>query len=371
MNAVIIGAGAIGGCLGGWLSEAYDTVWLYDQPQVTARLREQGLWLYPEHGEAEKKRVDVRVIDALSDAPKPDVVFIAVKNYSLEAVAQMVKEQIGDDLLVVGLQNGVFNQSVLPRLFKRVLYAVIEFNAWVDEPGVIGYQNKGPFVLGTLATAGEQGGAEQGGGQGGAQGDTEQGEAARGDTQGEDARLDANTVAAWMSKAVETIATDRIRDAALCKMVINLTNSFTTLVGFKYREIESMPLFKRILSNSMNEGVSILKAAGVREFKVDTMPSWTKIWASATLPDFLTNGIFKKNLDKMVLSSMAQDILQRKSGVSELDTLLGYFVQLADQYQVAAPYNRTVYQLCQREFAKDPFVPLTETEVFSEIEAAL
>ncbi|MDR2382029.1 MAG: 2-dehydropantoate 2-reductase [Bifidobacteriaceae bacterium] len=335
MKALIVGAGAIGGCLGGWLSQVHETVWLYDLPAVASRLREQGLWLYKEHGEADKERVEVRAVDDLKDVPEVDVVFIAVKNYSLAPVAKVVKEQVAGSPVVVGLQNGVLNQTILPDLFERVLFGVIEFNAWIDQSGAIGYQSKGPFVLGGLDGA---------------------------------AQADATAVADWMGQAVETIPTDRIRDAALCKMVINLTNSFTTLVGFKYREIDDMALFKRVLSNSMCEGVTILKAAGVREFKVSTMPSWTKIWASAKLPDVLTNGIFQKSLDKMVLSSMAQDILQRKTGQSEVDSLLGHFVRLADEYHVAAPYNRAVYRLCQREFAKPDFVPMTEAEVFAAVQ---
>ena len=178
-------------------------------------------------------------------------------------------------------------------------------------------------------------------------------------------------VSEFMSKGVETIITDRIRDAAYCKMVLNLTNSFTTLVGFKYREISSMPLFKKMLSNSMYEGVKILKAAGIKEFTVGNMPSWGKIKASATLPDFITNGIFKRNLNKMVLSSMAQDIIQRKSGVSELDSLLGHFVELADRYKVDAPYNKTMYELCKNEFAKESFKPLTEEQVWEVIKKKL
>jgi 2-dehydropantoate 2-reductase len=334
MKIVIIGAVAIGGCFGGWLSEKYDDVYLLDQGPVAETLKTKGLSLYWQEDKTPKK-IPVRVIDSLSDVQDIDIIAIAVKNYSLDAVAKMIKNTVPGEPLIVALQNGVENQTILPKYFKRVVYTIIEFNAWFDEPGVIGYQNKGPFVFGVL------------------------------DSQSQD---DLKTVCDYVGKAVESISTDRIRDAAYCKMVINLTNSFTTLVGFKYREISSMPLFKRILSNSMYEGIKIIKAMGVKEFHVGHMPSWGKIKASATLPDFITNGIFQKNLKKMVLSSMAQDIIQRKSSTSELDSLLGHFVELADRYKVSAPYNKAVYELCKREFAKPDFKPLTEEQVWAAIE---
>ena len=338
MKVVIIGAGAIGGCLGGWLSEVYGDIYLLDQGEVAKNLKEKGLTLYKQGEKNDKKKIPVKLIDKLSDVNDIDIIAIAVKNYSLEAVAKTIKKQVKGDPIILALQNGIANQTILPKHFKRVIFSIIEFNAWFDEPCVIGYQNKGPFVLGTL---------------------------------GNDLQDELKTVSELMGKAVDTITTDRIRDAAYCKMVINLTNSYTTLVGFKYREISSMPLFKKVLSNSMYEGVKIIKAAGVNEFKVGNMPSWGKIKASATLPDFITSGIFKKNLDKMVLSSMAQDILQRKSGTSELDSLLGHFVELADKYKVNAPYNKAVYELCKVEFAKDNFKPLTEEQVWEAVKRKL
>ena len=337
MKTVIIGAGAIGGCLGGWLSEKYNDVFLIDQGETAKNLKEKGLTMYPQGGENNKKKIPVKVADRLSDVENPDVIIIAVKNYSLEAVAKSVVSEIKGDPIILGLQNGVLNQTLLPKYFKKVVFGVIEFNAWFDEPGVIGYQRKGPFVLGCTCEGLEK---------------------------------ELSALQGYMNTAVETVATDRIRDAAYCKMVINLTNSYTTLVGFKYREIGSLPLFKKVLSNSMYEGIQVLQAMGVREYKAGDMPTWSKIKASATLPDFITMGIFKKNLAKMVLSSMAQDILQRKAGISELDSLLGEFVRLADEYKVPAPYNKAVYRLCKEEFAKPDFKPLTEEQVWQAVKTS-
>jgi len=334
MKTVIIGAGAIGSCLGGWLSEVYDDVYLIDQGEVAKNLREKGLTLYPQSGENEKKKIPIKVAGCLAEVENPDLIVIAVKNYSLEAAAKSVAAGIKGEPIILGLQNGVFNQTLLPQYFKKVIFGVIEFNAWIDEPGVIGYQRKGPFVLGSTGSGLEK---------------------------------ELSTLQNYMNAAVETISTDRIRDAAYCKMVINLTNSYTTLVGFKYREIGSLPLFKKVLSNSMYEGIQVLQAMGVKEYKAGDMPTWGKIKASATLPDFITMGIFKKNLAKMVLSSMAQDILQRKSGISELDSLLGEFIRLADQYNVPVPYNKAIYRLCKEGFAKSDFKPLTEEQVWQAI----
>jgi 2-dehydropantoate 2-reductase len=231
---------------------------------------------------------------------------------------------------VLALQNGVDNQTILPRYFSKIVYGVVSYNAWIDEPGVVGYQKKGPLVLGTP-------------------------DGARGD--------EARALAALLSRGVETVVTDRFLDAAYSKMVINLTNSLQALIGHPLRPIENRALFQRVLTHLAWEGVQIVKAAGRRECRLGGMPSWKLMWAAANLPPFLTRGAFEKNVKKMVMSSMAQDVLQRGGADSELETLNGHFLQLADRHGLAVPYNRAVYALCKERFGKG-LAPLTIDDVW-------
>ncbi|MGI6702146.1 MAG: ketopantoate reductase family protein [Christensenellales bacterium] len=333
MKVIIIGAGgAIGSCLSGWLSEISKEIYLYDKPSVSEILKKKGITHYKQN--EGKQNVKVNVINNLSDIENPDLIAVVVKNYSLDGVSKLIKDNVKGNPVILALQNGIENQKILPKYFDKVVYGIIEFNAWLDEVGVVGYQNRGPFVIGTLDNGLQD---------------------------------EMKAISELFNKGVETIITDRILDAAYCKMVINLTNSFTTLVGMGYREITNLHAFKEILTNSMYEGVKILKKMGVKEFKAHTMPNWMSIMAGAKLPNFITDGMFKKNLAKMVLSSMAQDVIQRKTGDSELESLIGEFIGLADCYKVDIPYNRTVYKLCKDRFYKDPFVPMTEEEVLAEV----
>ena len=91
----------------------------------------------------------------------------------------------------------------------------------------------------------------------------------------------------------------------------------------------------------------------------------------AKLPQFITRGIFNKNAKKMVISSMAQDIIQRGGHDSELETINGHFIKLADQNNIQAPYIKTIYELCKREFARDTFKPMDVKEVWAAVSRAL
>ena len=76
-------------------------------------------------------------------------IVIGVKNYSLEAIARLIKANAKEDVIIVSMANGIDNQQILPKYFSRVIYCIVSYNAWMDQPVTVGYQKKGPLVLGT------------------------------------------------------------------------------------------------------------------------------------------------------------------------------------------------------------------------------
>lgn len=338
LEMVIFGAGPVGGSVGGWIATKHDNVYFLDQGPVAAGMKAKGITLYEAGKREAQQQVRVKVIDDLAECPNADIIVLCVKNYSLDAVARRVRDTVAGEPIVVGLQNGVENQKILPQYFSRVVYGVIGYNAWMDEPGLIGYQKRGPIVLGTPDNG---------------------------------LQSELATVAELFSLGVETHITEHLSDAAHSKLIINLTNSVTTIVGHGIRPISSYALLQRILSNVLYEGVQVAKAAGYRECKIGGMPSWLMLRASAQLPQCLTRPLFKKNLAKMVMSSMAQDVIQRKGSLSELDTINGYFVSLAKETGIPAPFNTAIYELCRQEFAKSDFEPLDVKTVWKAIKRHL
>lgn len=332
---VFFGAGVIGGSVGAWIAPRYENVWLLDQGEVAKALREKGVTTYLQDHKAEAEKVSVKVINDLAEVPDVDVIVLGVKNYSLEPVAKMIKEKIGDQAVIVSMANGMENQRVLPKFFSRVIYCVVSFNAWMDEPGVIGYQKKGPLVLGTPDNG---------------------------------LQAEMAEVSRVFNLGVETVVTPHLQDAVHSKIVINLTNSLTTLVGFRFREISDPVLFMKLLTGLTSEGVAIVKANGFKECKLGGMPSWFVLTYVPKLPIFLTKPIFDKNVAKMVVSSMTQDVIVRKGQTTELDSINGYIVELADKARLKAPFNRTILELCKREFAKPDFQPLDVKVVWEEVQ---
>ncbi len=70
-----------------------------------------------------------------------DVIVIGVKNYNLEAIARLIKANAKEDVIIVSMANGIDNQQILPRYFFRMIYCIVSYNAWIDQPVTVGYNN--------------------------------------------------------------------------------------------------------------------------------------------------------------------------------------------------------------------------------------
>ncbi|MCP4022494.1 MAG: NAD(P)-binding domain-containing protein, partial [Desulfobacteraceae bacterium] len=134
MKIVVFGAGAVGATVGGWLSEYHDNLYFLDRGPVEKALREKGITLYL-GDEAEKKyNYKVNVVNDINALKDADIIIVSVKNYSLDGVAKAIKDVTGDAPYIISMANGLDNQKILPKYFSKVIYCVVSFNAWLDEP---------------------------------------------------------------------------------------------------------------------------------------------------------------------------------------------------------------------------------------------
>ncbi len=339
LKVAFFGTGAIGASVGGWVAPAHAETYFIDQGKILDALKAGGITVY--QGDRKKEtttHVPVRVIENLEDLRSMDVIVLGVKNFSLDSVARLIRQHARDDVIIVSMANGIDNQSILPRYFSKVIYCIVSYNAWMDRPVVVGYQKRGPLVLGTPDNG---------------------------------LQTEMNAIADIFGQGVETVVTDHLQNAIHSKIVVNLTNPVTTLVGHGFKEIADFDTFQKILSNTLYEGVRIVKAAGFRECKLGGMPPWILLQASALLPRSITRPLFKKNVKKMVMSSMSQDIIQRGGTDSELESLTGYILRLARQNRVKAPYNEAIYELGRELFSKPGFTPLEVRDVWARIRQKL
>jgi 2-dehydropantoate 2-reductase len=334
-KVLLVGAGAIGASVAAWTAPHHQELYIMDIGEVQEALKTTGITVY-QIDEPDKSRVTVRVktIDRVEELPDVDIIILAVKNYALPAVAEMLKKALGDRPLIVSLANGTENQVILPRYFSKVIYGVISYNARRDQLVVIGYQKKGPLYIGTP-----------------------------------DHTLmdELKMVQAILGTGCETIIVDHLQDAVHSKIVMNLTNALDTLVGRGYCPVSNFTVYQKLLSQTLWEGVRVIKAAGYKEFKMGGLPSFLLLRLGAVMPAWVIRPIFKHKIKSMIISSMTQDILLRGSGVSEIESLTGYMVRLAEKHHVQIPYNKTLYRLAKEHFGPN-FQPLRCEDVLAAVE---
>jgi 2-dehydropantoate 2-reductase len=333
-HLAIFGAGAVGRSVAGWLAEAGLNVTLVARPDAAATIAQNGLRVRDVHT-TEPRTIRVRTASRVTAEDGINVLFLCVKTYALDEVGALLAGARVP--FVVALQNGVDNQKILPKYFPRIAYGVVSYNAWIDEAGVLGYQSKGPLVIGTP-----------------------------------DGSLgpECREISALLTNAhaVPTEYTERFNDAAHTKMIVNLANAFQALIGAPLRPVSDRRLAQIILSRLLWEGVQITKAAGYREHRIPGLPPWWLMYASVKLPLALTRPAFDRALSKLTISSMAQDMLLRGGNANELESLNGHFVELADRHQIAAPINRGLYRLCKARFGPN-FEPMDVRAVWAELRA--
>jgi len=335
-NYLVFGAGAIGTTVAAWLSEGDVQISLFDKQEISDHINQHGLEVYQGDQPSKRYHAKVKAYSSLEDVPTPDVIVLCIKNYSLDGVSQFLVEKFGENIPIVALQNGVENQDVLPKYFTKIIYGVICYNAWVDGSGVVGYQKKGPIALGHNSDVNE---------------------------------VEVNNIVADFNNGVETLNYPNFNDAAHAKIVINLTNSLTTLVALHENDLSHSKAFQKLLTSMTYEGIKVMKAAGFKESKLGGMPSWLLITAAGVLPGFITRKAYLKNLKKMVVSSMAQDIIVNGGSTSELDSINGYVLSLAKKHVIKTPVNDAIYQICKEEFIKSPFEPVTVDYIWQRVRA--
>ncbi len=136
MRIAIMGAGGVGGCLGGLLAKAGNDVSLICRGEHLAAIKANGLKLIRPDTEF------VVEVDATDDPAKVgpvDLVLFTVKTYQNRHVITALKPLMGPDTSVISLQNGVESHEQLGAVLgpSHILPGTYWASSHVISPGVI------------------------------------------------------------------------------------------------------------------------------------------------------------------------------------------------------------------------------------------
>ena len=332
-EVLIVGAGAIGLSVAGWISPHYENLHVLARGKTLSAIRKTGLHLYQLGQEATTAPIPLKVVESLDEAPPPDIIIIAVKNYDLDQAAQMIKQHLRNhEPIVASLQNGLENQQIVPKYFSKTIYGVVCYNAWRDGPGRVGYVKRGYLIIGTPKN---------------------------------DLQPEIQTVSEALNRGLECSVTNRLQDAVHCKLAINLINGLMALVGFRKRSIESEKILVHMTTRLLYEGIQVLQAAGYKEHEIGSMPSWDEIRTAVNMPESLANPLYDFIVNRVGPTSMTQDLFSGKT-TTELESLNGYMLELAHSVNVPMPINQAICEIAKEHF-RPSYKPIEEIDLWEMI----
>jgi 2-dehydropantoate 2-reductase len=139
MKVAVIGAGGVGGFVGGLLARAGHEVSFLARGAHLAAIRENGLML--KSVEAGEFRVPAKATDRPEELGRNDVAVVAVKMYDLADVVDVAAAALAPEGVVVPLQNGLEAPELLAVATgrERTLVGTISVEAAIVAPGTIAH----------------------------------------------------------------------------------------------------------------------------------------------------------------------------------------------------------------------------------------
>ena len=155
MKITIIGAGAIGGLAGAWMTQAGHDVTLVDRwPEHIEAMKRGGIRVDGVRGE---QHFTVKALHPHELQGPLEAVLIATKSQHAVEALESVLPHFGPDIFVVSFQNGFNEPDLIARLqaaglggAERVMGSIPNYGGALVDPGYIEFVHEGPIQLGEM-----------------------------------------------------------------------------------------------------------------------------------------------------------------------------------------------------------------------------
>ena len=321
----VAGAGSIGCFVGGMVAAAGRRAALLARPRVIEEIERNGLRLTGFEG-FERKVASNQL--TLSEDPSifgdAGVVLVTVKSADTPDIAQIIAKHAPSDAVIVSLQNGVGNVSMLRERLpgRRVLGGMVPFNVIALGEGRFHRATSGDIVI------------EQ-------------------DAAGTAERLSV--------PGLRMRPTANIDGVQWGKLLVNLNNALSALADLPLRQQLAQRSWRMLFADQIAEGLAAIRAEGIRPVSSTPVPvSWTP--HLLRLPDILFNMILGQTMkiDPEARSSMWQDLQRGRR--TEIDYLQGVVTEIADRRGLQVPLSRRIVALIKSAEASGKGSPKLKPE---------
>jgi 2-dehydropantoate 2-reductase len=304
MNILVMGAGAVGSAVGGFLGQAGHHVALVGRDPHMVAIRERGLLIEGIWGEHLIR--GLRTFTNVREVPRErfDLVLITTKSYDTGDAARQVLPWLSEDSLVISLQNGLGNVETISEMVgdSRAVGGRLIFGIRIPEAGrveITVYADK--VMLGSPSHKVDF------------------------------ARLEA-IASAFTQAGIPTEATLEIEQFIWGKVFYNCClNPLSALLEVTYGELSEHPETRQIMTSVIEEIFAVAAAKGVALAWRSPL-EYQKILLGRLVPDTYAHH-----------SSMLQDVMRGKK--TEIDALNGAIARMGEETRIPTPVNLMLTQL--------------------------
>ncbi len=311
MHIIVIGAGAVGGYVGGKLALDGHNVTLVGRAALVQAVQAQGGVCVIEPGGESLARVQAvtDVADALGHHTA-DLVLFTVKGYDTQAAGEGLKPHANQFSRLLSLQNGISNEGWLAQAFgeNRVLAGTITHPITVPQPGVVRCEKKrGGIVIAPLTRQSVD-----------------------------------SLVETFKSAGLKTRAAEDAPAVKWSKLLLNMIgNATSAILDMDSRQVFADAALVRVEVAALREALAVMRAQGIDVVDLPGYPvrwlAWAvRSWPMALLQPVLRQAVMRGRAEK--LPSLLLEV-RKGRGRSEIEDMNGAVVRAGQQVKVPVPVN--------------------------------
>ena len=319
MKIAIIGAGAIGGLVAGYLKLKEQDISLVGHADSVKAIKENGLQISGVRGSFNAKLDVTENLDF-----QPDLVILATKSQDIE-IALRDNFPFLQNSLILTTQNGLRADELVARFVseENIISSIVMFGSTLLRPGVIVHNFEGSWILGRIF-----------------------------------GKIDTKAVeiSEFLNKIFPTVISDEIKGMKYLKVFVNANNCIPAILGLAMQETFSDINISAISIAIWKEGLDIIDKVGIKLVSLPDFPveRLTKLTALPTLQAAKIFSGIMTNLSKEPLyGSILQSIKRGKT--SEIDYINGEFVNLAKSNNLKASLNEKLVRMVHQVEATHNF----------------
>jgi 2-dehydropantoate 2-reductase len=149
MKFLIVGAGGVGGYYGAMLANGGHQVFFVARGEHLQKVKSNGLIIKSVNGDFSVKTSAAENSDSFGLA---DYALVCVKSYDTASTFDLYKNSVGEDTVILSLQNGIDNEGVISSEFgyEKVMGGVAFIGSRIEKPGVVLHTAFGYITIGDL-----------------------------------------------------------------------------------------------------------------------------------------------------------------------------------------------------------------------------